>query len=78
MTRRLLSRAAVSILESSEEPCKMPNLTVEGIGAFPVPENKRLVLALEDERTSINCTPAAATPGARPAGSNSSKANPPE
>jgi ferredoxin len=27
----------------------MPNLTVEGIGSFPVPENKRLVLALEDE-----------------------------
>ena len=27
----------------------MPNLTVEGIGTFPIPENKRLVLALEDE-----------------------------
>src|SRR5262245_23705190 len=27
----------------------MPMLTVEGAGSFAVPENKRLVLALEDE-----------------------------
>jgi ferredoxin len=27
----------------------MPRLTVEGVGEFEVPENKRLVLALEDE-----------------------------
>src|SRR5947209_7084024 len=27
----------------------MPNLTVEGVGAFVVPDGKRLVLALEDE-----------------------------
>src|SRR5436309_13481078 len=27
----------------------MPKLTVEGVGEFEVPENKRLVLALEDE-----------------------------
>src|SRR5436305_897398 len=27
----------------------MPNLTVEGVGSFEVPEGKRLVLALEDE-----------------------------
>ena len=27
----------------------MPKLTVEGVGAFEVPEGKRLVLALEDE-----------------------------
>src|SRR5436305_11902139 len=27
----------------------MPNLTVEGVGSFEVPVNKRLVLALEDE-----------------------------
>src|SRR5262245_54862087 len=27
----------------------MPKLTVEGIGEFQVPQNKRLVLALEDE-----------------------------
>src|SRR5919206_2202432 len=27
----------------------MPKLTVEGVGEFDVPENKRLVLALEDE-----------------------------
>ena len=27
----------------------MPNLTVEGFGTFEVPQNKRLVLALEDE-----------------------------
>ena len=27
----------------------MPKLTVEGVGTFDVPENKRLVLALEDE-----------------------------
>jgi ferredoxin len=27
----------------------MPQLTVEGVGTFPVPLNKRLVLALEDE-----------------------------
>ncbi len=27
----------------------MPNLTVEGVGAFEVPQGKRLVLALEDE-----------------------------
>ncbi len=27
----------------------MPVLTVEGVGAFDVPEGKRLVLALEDE-----------------------------
>src|SRR5215471_9775927 len=27
----------------------MPKLTVESVGAFEVPQNKRLVLALEDE-----------------------------
>jgi ferredoxin len=27
----------------------MPKLTVEGVGAFDVPQGKRLVLALEDE-----------------------------
>ncbi|HEX2971964.1 MAG TPA: 2Fe-2S iron-sulfur cluster-binding protein [Tepidisphaeraceae bacterium] len=27
----------------------MPNLTVEGVGTFEVPPDKRLVLALEDE-----------------------------
>jgi ferredoxin len=27
----------------------MPKLTVEGVGAFEVPQGKRLVLALEDE-----------------------------
>jgi ferredoxin len=27
----------------------MPNLTVEGIGTFAIPQGKRLVLALEDE-----------------------------
>lgn len=27
----------------------MPKLTVEGVGAFDVPEQKRMVLALEDE-----------------------------
>jgi ferredoxin len=27
----------------------MPNLTVEGVGTFEVPQGKRLVLALEDE-----------------------------
>jgi ferredoxin len=27
----------------------MPKLTVEGVGTFDVPENKRLVLALKDE-----------------------------
>ena len=27
----------------------MPKLTVDGVGEFEVPENKRLVLALEDE-----------------------------
>jgi ferredoxin len=27
----------------------MPKLTVEGVGTFDVPEDKRLVLALEDE-----------------------------
>ena len=27
----------------------MPNLTVEGVGMFAVPQGKRLVLALEDE-----------------------------
>jgi len=27
----------------------MPKLTVEGVGSFDVPANKRLVLALEDE-----------------------------
>ena len=27
----------------------MPKLTVEGVGTFDVPDNKRLVLALEDE-----------------------------
>jgi ferredoxin len=27
----------------------MPKLTVEGVGTFDVPENKRLVLGLEDE-----------------------------
>ena len=27
----------------------MPKLTVEGVGDFQVPDNKRLVLALEDE-----------------------------
>lgn len=27
----------------------MPNLTVEGVGTFAVPQGKRLVLALEDE-----------------------------
>ena len=27
----------------------MPNLTVEGVGSFEVPQGKRLVLALEDE-----------------------------
>ena len=27
----------------------MPNLTVEGVGSFDVPQGKRLVLALEDE-----------------------------
>src|SRR3954452_8456948 len=27
----------------------MPNLTVEGVGTFTVPQGKRLVLALEDE-----------------------------
>src|ERR1022692_2909338 len=27
----------------------MPNLTVEGVGSFAVPQGKRLVLALEDE-----------------------------
>ena len=27
----------------------MPKLTVEGVGTFDVPQNKRLVLALEDE-----------------------------
>ena len=27
----------------------MPKLTVEGVGEFAVPENKRLVLALKDE-----------------------------
>jgi ferredoxin len=27
----------------------MPKLTVEGIGEFEIPQNKRLVLALEDE-----------------------------
>lgn len=27
----------------------MPKLTVEGVGEFEAPENKRLVLALEDE-----------------------------
>ena len=27
----------------------MPNITVEGVGTFDVPANKRLVLALEDE-----------------------------
>lgn len=27
----------------------MPKLTVEGVGEFEVPENKRLVLALKDE-----------------------------
>src|SRR6478672_3352869 len=27
----------------------MPKLTVEGVGAFEAPNNKRLVLALEDE-----------------------------
>src|SRR5271168_3086999 len=29
--------------------CAMPKLTIEGVGEFEVPENKRLVLALEDE-----------------------------
>src|SRR3954449_7049553 len=28
---------------------EMPKLTVEGVGTFEVPANKRLVLALEDE-----------------------------
>src|SRR5271167_131821 len=27
----------------------MPNLTVEGVGSFEVPQGKRLVLALEDD-----------------------------
>src|ERR1700691_3232329 len=27
----------------------MPNITVEGVGSFDVPQGKRLVLALEDE-----------------------------
>jgi len=27
----------------------MPKLTVDGVGTFDVPENKRMVLALEDE-----------------------------
>src|SRR5207249_7850779 len=27
----------------------MPNLTVEGVGQFAVPQGKRMVLALEDE-----------------------------
>src|SRR5205085_3665665 len=34
-------------MESKE--IAMPSLTVEGVGTFDVPSNKRLVLALEDE-----------------------------
>src|SRR5438874_9744566 len=34
-------------MESKE--AAMPTLTVEGVGTFEVPANKRLVLALEDE-----------------------------
>src|SRR4051794_28966483 len=33
----------------NEGGTNMPNLTVEGVGSFEVPQGKRLVLALEDE-----------------------------
>jgi ferredoxin len=36
-------------LDATEESVIMPAITVESVGTFPVPENKRLVLALEDE-----------------------------
>ncbi len=34
---------------SPKEDITMPNLTVEGVGTFDVPQGKKLVLALEDE-----------------------------
>jgi ferredoxin len=34
---------------STEEGGAVPKLTVEGVGEFEVPQDKRLVLALEDE-----------------------------
>jgi ferredoxin len=37
------------LLITTRKFCVMPNLTVEGFGTFEVPQNKRLVLALEDE-----------------------------
>src|SRR5881275_737308 len=36
-------------LGNLNEDTDMPNLTVEGVGDFEVPQGKRLVLALEDE-----------------------------
>jgi ferredoxin len=36
-------------VSKNEKEKAMPKLTVEGVGDFAVPDNKRLVLALEDE-----------------------------
>src|SRR6266536_2763028 len=33
----------------NEKENEMPKLTVDGVGSFDVPQDKRLVLALEDE-----------------------------
>ena len=53
-------------------------VTAEGYGTFDVAADKRLVLAIEqDGQGATSCMPAAATPGARPAGSSSSTASRP-
>jgi ferredoxin len=36
-------------IHSNQENRRMPKITVEGVGTFDVPQDKRLVLALEDE-----------------------------
>lgn len=42
----------------------MPELTVENVGAFAVPQGKRLVLPWKTKRAWISCMPAGGMPGA--------------
>jgi ferredoxin len=41
------ARLALLAIMNRENP--MPKISIDGVGSFDVPENKRLVLALEDE-----------------------------
>jgi hypothetical protein len=54
----------------------MPKLDVESVGTFDVPENKRLVLAIEEDAGVDILHRCGSTPGARPAGLSTWRASP--